>query len=85
MQILIQMGCDIAVYEKNGKGYYLRERDFGINEIRLLMDSVFTNNTIPVRQTNTLIRKLQKLMSALWRKEYAILTFCRETAKTSNM
>lgn len=78
------LGFDISMFEENKKGYYLRERLFDISEIRLLMDSVYSNNTIPEKYSAELIRKLQNLVSKPKRKSYNSMTICRNNMKTTN-
>ena len=41
IELLKQMGYDISTYEENGRGYYLRSRQFEPSELRLLTDAVF--------------------------------------------
>lgn len=81
---LCRLGYDISMYEENGSGYFLRGREFDPSEIRLLMDSVYTNNAIPAKPSARLIEKLQKLMSVHKRKHYRSLTICREGGKSPN-
>ncbi|MGN0469381.1 MAG: helix-turn-helix transcriptional regulator [Acutalibacteraceae bacterium] len=78
------MGFDISIYEENNKGYYLRERLFDISELRLLMDSVYSNNSIPAKESSKLIKKIKMLTSVNKRKYYNNLEVCRDNAKTSN-
>jgi predicted DNA-binding transcriptional regulator YafY len=40
--LLNDMGYDISDYEDNGKGYYLRSRDFEQSEVMLLADAVYS-------------------------------------------
>lgn len=82
--LLIDLGYDISIYEDNGIGYYLRSRDFEQPEVLLLMDAVYAFPFIPVRQSEELIHKLQKLLSAHQRKQYRHLTIVRQDRKTDN-
>lgn len=84
LNALNQLGYDISMFEENREGYYLRERIFDVSEVRLLMDSVYTNNTIPARHSMELIQKLQNLLSKPKRKLYNSLMICRDHAKTPN-
>ena len=52
-------GFDVSVFKENKEGYYLRSRLFDTSELRLLMDSVYSNNTIPAKASADLIKKLQ--------------------------
>lgn len=82
--LLIDLGYDISIYEDNGTGYYLRSRELEQPEVLLLMDAVYAFPFIPVRQSEELIQKLQKLLSAHQRKQYRHLTIVRQGRKTDN-
>ncbi|MCM1528455.1 MAG: WYL domain-containing protein [Alistipes sp.] len=84
MNALNQLGYDISMYEENKEGYYLRERMFDVSEVRLLMDSVYANKTIPSKHSAELIQKLQNLLNKSKRKFYKSLMICRDHAKTPN-
>ena len=75
--LLIELGYDISVYEDNGIGYYLRSRDLEQSEVLLLMDAVYAFPFIPAKQTEQLVQKLQKQLSAYQRKRYRYLTIAR--------
>lgn len=70
LNALNQLGYDISMFEENKEGHCLRERIFDVSEVRLLMDSVYANNTIPARYSMELIQKLQNLLSKPKRKLY---------------
>lgn len=53
---LRDMGYDIS----EGKGYYLRTRDFTDAELRLLIDGVFTSGAITDMEAHQLVKKLEK-------------------------
>ena len=40
--LLIELGYDISLYEDNGVGYYLRERELEPSEVLLLTDAVYS-------------------------------------------
>lgn len=82
--LLIDLGYDISIYEDNGTGYYLRSHDLEQSEVLLLMDAVYAFPFIPVRQSEELIQKLQKLLSSHQRKLYRHLTIVRQDRKTDN-
>ena len=50
------------IQSENHKGYYLREREFEVSEIRLLMDAVFSFHGISPKQTTDIISKIQRLI-----------------------
>ena len=84
IEIFELLGYTISKYEDNGKGYYLETREFELGEVRLLMDSIYLNNSIPASQTVELIKKLQKFMSQSKRKNYRNLLVNRDATKTTN-
>jgi len=51
VESLIGLGYDISDFEDNGKGYFLRDRDFDPAEVRLLMDAVHSFEYISQKQT----------------------------------
>lgn len=84
ISLLIDLGYDISMYEDNGIGYYLRNRDFEQSEILLLTDAVYSFPFIPAKQSEGLISKLQKQLSVHKRKRYRHLTVVRQEKKTNN-
>lgn len=82
--ILRELGYEISDYEENGIGYYLEEREFEPSEIRLLMDSVYSNPSVPPRQTEQLIKKIQEFLPEYKQKNYKNLTVVRTARKTPN-
>lgn len=83
-ELLQNLGYDISSYEENGKGYYLRSREFEPSEIRLLTDSVCSFPFISEGQSKDLMRKLQKFNSKHERKKYNHLSVIRQAYKTQN-
>ena len=59
--LLIDLGYDISLYEENGIGYYLRNRDFELSEILLLTDAVYSFPFISSKQSEGLIKNLNKI------------------------
>ncbi len=84
MAVLSEMGYEISMPEDNGKGYYLENRDFDASEIRMLIDSVYSNTGIPDSYSAELAEKLQRLLPAKKRRSYASLTAPVTTRKTDN-
>lgn len=82
--LLIELGYDISIYEDNGVGYYLRDRELEPSEVLLLTDAVYSFPFIPARQTEQLVQKLQKQLSIHQRKRYRYLTISRQDRKTDN-
>ena len=84
IELLKQMGYDISTYEENGRGYYLRSRQFEPSELRLLTDAVFSFPFIAEDQSSKLIEKLQSTGSVHQRKRYRNLSVPRAAKKTRN-
>ena len=82
VKALIDFGYDISVYSENKKGYYLRDRDFEISEIILMMDAIYSYRGIPANQTTDIIEKLQKGLSKYQRKNYRNLISVKPSFKT---
>lgn len=74
-------GMDIA---RSGGGYYLRERDFTLEEVKLLVDMVQSSNSITLKKTQELINKLEGLVSIYEAKALNRTVFVRSRVKTMN-
>lgn len=81
---LMDYGYDISTYSENKKGYYLRERDYEVAEIMLMMDSIYSYKGIPAKQTRDLIAKIQNRLSIYQRKNYKNLISVKPYKKTEN-
>lgn len=84
IDLLKTIGYDISDYGDNGVGYYLLDRPLEVSEVRLLMDSVYSNQAISVSQTEKLIEKLQRLLNIHHRNTYKSLTSVKTGKKTIN-
>lgn len=84
IKTLTDFGYDISTYSENKKGYYLRDREFEVSEIRLLMDAAYSFSGIPSKQTTDIILKIQKLLSKHQRKYYQNLVTIKSPHKTRN-
>ncbi|MGN1165495.1 MAG: helix-turn-helix transcriptional regulator, partial [Lachnospiraceae bacterium] len=82
--LLIDLGYDISLYEENGRGYYFRTRLFEPSEVLLLTDAVFQFPFITAKQTDSLVAKLQAVLSRHQRKRYRHLTVSKSEWKTVN-
>lgn len=69
VSLLLEMGYDISTYEENGKGAYLREREFDDTELLVLIDSVLSSKYIPEGDAKRLIEKLSGLSTRFFRKK----------------
>lgn len=82
--LLNDLGYDISIYEENKRGYYLKSRQLEHSEVLLLMNAVYSFPIIPAKQSEELIKKLQRQLSVYQRKEYRHLTIVRKDKKTHN-
>ena len=81
---LNEFGYDISNYSENGKGYYLRERQFEKSEVNLLCNSVFSSHIIPENESNQLIDKLLKTQSKYEAKKFKEKVYSKNLRKTIN-
>ena len=84
VDVLSELGYNISLPTDNGVGYYLEDRDFDVSEVRLLMDSVYSNPTITKSYSMDLIGKLQNLLPKYRRHRYANLFILNNGKKTDN-
>ena len=64
MECLADFGYDVVqVQSRLGGGYYLGSREFELPELKLLVDAIQSSKFITQKKTNTLIKKLEKLVS----------------------
>lgn len=84
MDTLTKLGFEISEYDKRRQGYYLMTRLFEPSEIRLMMDAVYSQKSIPQKQTADLIEKLQSVLSVHQRKNYKHLFSAESEKKTQN-
>ncbi len=84
LQTLEALGWDISGYNKDGRGYCLMSRLFELPEVRLLMDSVYSNPAIPKKQTENLISELQELLPVHQRRRYRHLRVLDHVRKSPN-
>ena len=63
MEILEKFGLDIQQKKGKNPGYYIGARDFELPELKLLVDAIQSSKFITERKSNTLIKKLEKLVS----------------------
>ena len=81
---LAELGYDISTYEENGKGYYLRIREFDSADIRLLIDAVNSFEYISRKQTDELNEKLKNKLSRYERKRFNTSNLVRTDKKSPN-
>ena len=84
IKTLQNLKYDVSDFEENRRGYFLRTRLFEPSELRLMMDAVYSMNSIPQKQTNDLIDKLQSTCSVHQKKLYRHLFASEPDKKTQN-
>lgn len=84
VNVLTEMGYSVLTPEETGEGYCLDEHEFDASEVRLLMDSVYANQTVEVQYSKQLIEKLRKLLPEYKRRRYANLFVINSGRKTDN-
>ena len=61
---LIEFGYDIVLIKaKTGGGYYLANREFGLAELKLLVETVQASRFLTLKKSRELIGKIEKLAS----------------------
>ncbi len=84
IKTLQKLHYDVSDFDKERRGYYLRARLFEPSEVRLMMDAVYSMSSIPQKQTNDLIEKLQSTCSVHQKKMYRHLFASEPDRKTQN-
>ena len=84
LKVLEAAGWDVSGYDRDGGGYCLMSRLFAQPEVRLLMDSVYSNPAIPQKQTENLIAELQELLPFHQRRRYKHLKVLDHVRKADN-
>lgn len=84
LQVLEAAGWDVSGYDREGRGYCLMSRLFELPEVRLLMDSVYSNPAVPKKQTENLITELQSLLPVHQRRRYRHLRVADRVRKSDN-
>ncbi len=60
---LRSFGIDIIQVRGNVSGYYVKERDFSLPELKLLVDAVQSSKFITTKKSESLIKKLERMTS----------------------
>lgn len=84
IKTLQKLRYEVSDFDKERRGYYLRSRLFEPSELRLMMDAVYSMNSIPQKQTADLIEKLQSTCSIHQKKMYKHLFTAEPDKKTPN-
>ena len=75
--------CGMDIVHHHGQ-YFVRERDFTLQEVKLLVDMVQSSNSITHRKTQELIEKLETLTSVHEAKKLRRTVFVRNRVKSMN-
>lgn len=82
IEILTDYGYDIKKGVKGG--YYLNERDFDENEIKFLVDAIYSSTVITGSNANNIIKKLYSCLSKYDRKDYSYIYKADKINRTIN-
>lgn len=82
IELLTEYGYDIN--KGNTGGYYLDEREFNDNEIKFLVDAIYSSNVITGNNAKEIIKKLYSSLSCYDRKDYSYIHKAEKINRTSN-
>lgn len=82
IELLIDYGYDII--KCNGGGYYLNEREFDENEIKYLIDAVYSSKSISGTQAKNISKKLYSTLSKYEQRDYSYLYKSTEINRSTN-
>ena len=75
---------EIEGYKDNNEGYCILKNIFEPEEIRFLIDAIFSCEYIPPEQTKALLEKLRSFLSVYERKDYNYSKIVKTEYKTQN-
>ncbi len=84
VEMLQNIGYDISTYSENGKGYYLRERQFEPSQINILCNAIHSSTFIPSRSSKELIDKLLNTQSKYFKNDFKSTVFMDNRDKKEN-
>jgi predicted DNA-binding transcriptional regulator YafY len=82
IDLLVEYGYDIVKIPSGG--YYLNERHFDENEIKFLIDAVYSSKSISGSQAKTISKKLYSMLSRYEQKDYSYLYKSTEINRSTN-
>ena len=82
IELLIEHGYDIV--KGFSGGYYLNEREFDENEIKYLIDALYSSKSISGFQARNISKKLYSLLSKYEQKDYSYLYKSTEINRSTN-
>ena len=84
IEMLQDFGFDISTFSENGKGYYLRDRQFEKSQIYLLCNAIHASNFIPASSSKELINKLLSTQSKYIKNEFKSTVYIENSKKKDN-
>lgn len=84
IETLTDLDYDISPYNENGKGYYLRQREFVKSEVLLLCNAIHSSYLLPSKISKELINKLLNTQSVYTKQEYKQSIYIENTSKKDN-
>lgn len=84
VEMLQNFGYDISTYSENGKGYYLRDRDFEPSQVNILCNAIHSSTFIPSRSSKELIDKLLSTQSKYFKNDFKSTVFMENKNKKDN-
>lgn len=84
IEMLQDFGYDISSYSENGKGYFLRERQFEPSQIYLLCNAIHASHFIPQKSSKELIDKLLSTQSKYFKNDFKSTVFVENNKKKEN-
>ena len=74
----------LVVYDKNKKGFYVRQRHFDLNDIRLLAESIYSSKFLTESQTKRLVDVACEFVSEYQAEKIRHNVFLTDRVKTNN-
>ena len=74
----------LVVYDKHKKGFYVRQRHFDLNDIRLLAECVYSAKFVNQRQAERLVRVACEFVSVYQAERIKHNAFVADRVKTNN-
>ena len=84
LDMLQELGIKLSTWRENGKGYYLKERQFSEGEVSLLCNAIHASHFIPQKESDILIKKLLDTQSRQQKNNFHANTYLPNELKTNN-
>ncbi len=83
IETLTEYGFDIV--QNSRGGYYLKDREFNENEIKYLIDALYSSKSISGKRAKEISQKLYKTLSKYQQKDYSYLYKSTEINRLENI